>query len=384
MGFLPTVSVVSSTVARCFATEEYSQRLSKAAARSADLDLDALVIGPGPDLRYLTGYNTHVLERLTALVVPADGTCALVIPSLEKGTAIASPIGQLDIELITWDETDDPYALVRDALPSAKRVAVDDRMWAIKALMLRNAMPTADQSTAGPVLSQLRMRKSPAEIAELQRAGRAIDEVHRQVLEFLRVGRTEREVAQDIANAIRREHDTSDFVIVAAGPNSANPHHEPSDRIIEAGDAVVVDLGGTTDAGYCSDSTRVYSMGRPDEYFAECYGNLMAAQQLARDFVRPGVTCSDVDRIARDSLAAVGLGDAFIHRTGHGIGLETHEDPYIVEGNDLPLEPGMAFSIEPGFYLEGRFGARLEDIVVCGEEDAVLCNNRPRELVIID
>jgi Xaa-Pro aminopeptidase len=371
-------------VARYFATTQYADRLSRARQQCAELALDAIVIGPGPDLRYLTGYHATVLERLTALVVPAVGDLTLVVPNMEVGTVYASPINELDIELATWDELDDPYSLVRDCLPHVERIAVDDLMWAVKALRLREAMPDVTQLTAGPVMSELRMRKSPAEIAELVRAGRAVDRVHERVADLLTPGRTEREVAKDIAELLTEEHESADFVIVAAGPNSAVPHHEPSEAIIAVGDIVVVDIGGTTDVGYCSDSTRTYSIGKPDADFANDYQALHDAQQLARAAVAVGVTCGEVDAAARDSLSAAGLGKYFSHRTGHGIGLETHEEPYILAGNDRQLEEGMAFSIEPGFYRPGRAGARLEDIVVCTSAETVVCNNRPRELAIVD
>lgn len=366
-----------------FPANEYSHRIKAAAHRCGQLDIDALIISPSPDLRYLTGYNAHDLERLTALVVPADGTVSLIVPRLEVGTALASPISELDIELVAWEETGDPYALARDLLPRSSRVAVDDRMWAVKALKLRQAMSYADQLTAGPIIGELRMRKSPREIEALMAAGAAIDRVHGRVPDLLVPGRTEREVAADISALILQEHATADFVIVAAGANSASPHHEPTDKVIEVGDVIVVDLGGTTDLGYCSDSTRTYSIGEPAADFAQNYQYLQEAQRAAREAVLPGVNCEAIDAAARDVLAAYGLGEDFIHRTGHGIGLETHEEPYMVTGNDQPLEVGMAFSLEPGFYQSGKVGARLEDIVICGEDGPIVCNDRPRELFVV-
>ena len=367
-----------------FPAPEYSERIKAAASRSGQLDINAIIISPGPDLRYLTGYTAHDSERLTALVVPADGTVSLIVPRLEIGTALASPISDLDVELVAWEETEDPYALARDLLPQASRVAVDDRMWAVKALKLRQAMSYAEQLTAGPVIGELRMRKSAREIEALKAAGAAIDRVHERVPDLLVAGRTEREIAADISALITQEHATADFVIVAAGVNSASPHHEPTDKIIELGDVVVVDLGGTTDLGYCSDSTRTYSIGDPSEEFARNYEYLEQAQRAARAAVRPGVSCEAIDAAARDVLAAHGLGEDFIHRTGHGIGMETHEEPYMVAGNDQPLEVGMAFSVEPGFYQSGKAGARLEDIVICGQDGPIVCNDRPRELLVVN
>ena len=363
---------------------DLAARIERAGLAARATEVDALLITPGPDLRYLVGYDAIPLERLTCLVVPAHGDPRIVVPGLEKPAALASPIGELGIDVLTWGETDDPYALVASLLPEHARVALDNHMWAEKVLRLRAAMPASDQLLAGTVLRELRMRKSPDEVEALRRAGAAIDRVHARVPEWLRAGRTEREVGRDIADAIVAEgHVRVDFVIVASGPNGASPHHELSDRVIEQGDPVVVDIGGTMPDGYCSDETRTYSVGEPPEDFAAYYAVLLEAQLAACAHVRPGVTAESVDAAARDVIAAAGYGDRFVHRTGHGIGLESHEEPYIVSGNTEVLEPGMAFSIEPGIYVPGRHGARIEDIVVCGETEGERVNLRPRELAVL-
>ncbi len=365
-------------------TADLKARLGGAATATAAAGLDALLVSPGPDLRYLTGYDAIPLERLTCLVVPADGAPRIVVPELEVPAALASPVGDLGIDVVAWAETADPYALTASLLPHAQRVAVDDHMWAAKVLALRDAMPSAHQSAAGAVIQNLRMRKSAAEIAALVRAGEAIDAVHAQVAGFLRPGRTEREVGADIADAILAAgHATVDFVIVASGPNGASPHHELSDRVLESGDTVVVDIGGTMPDGYCSDSTRMYALGEPSPQALAELEVLQQAQAAAVEAVRPGLTCEAIDAVARDVLAAAGLAEFFIHRTGHGIGLETHEEPYIIAGNSRVLEPGMAFSVEPGVYRAGSHGARIEDIVVCVEDGVLRCNNQPHELVIV-
>ena len=338
---------------------DLAARLERAELAARATEVDALLITPGPDPR-------------------------IGVPALEKAAALASPIGELGIEVLTWGETDDPYALVASLLPEHSRVALDNHMWAEKVLRLRSAMPSSEQLLAGTVLRELRIRKSPDEVEALRRAGAAIDRVHAQVPQWLRAGRTEREVGKDIADAIIAEgHVTVDFVIVGSGPNGASPHHELSDRVIEVGDPVVVDIGGTMPDGYCSDETRTYSVGEPPEEFAAYYEVLLEAQLAACAHVRPGVTAESVDAAARDVIFAAGYGDRFVHRTGHGIGLESHEEPYIVSGNTELLEPGMAFSIEPGIYLPGRHGARIEDIVVCGETEGERLNLRPRELVVL-
>jgi Xaa-Pro aminopeptidase len=366
-------------------------RLGRAAAAAGEAGLDALLLTPGPDLRYVIGYDANQLERLTCLAVPATGSAFLVVPRLELPAAQASPAGRLGLEMIPWDETDDPYALVARRLngtasaPSAvSSVGLADRMWALMVLRWREVLPDARQGLASAALRGLRIRKSSAEVAALREAGAAIDRVHARVPGWLRPGRTEREVAADVAEAIAAEgHARTDFVIVASGPNAASPHHEASGRVLAPGDVVVVDIGGTMPSGYCSDCTRTYAIGAPPPDFAAYYTVLRDAQEAACAAVRPGVSAEAVDAAAREPITAAGYGAQFIHRTGHGIGLETHEDPYIVTGNAEALEPGMAFSVEPGIY-PGPHGARIEDIVVCTEQGHERLNTVTRDLVMVD
>jgi Xaa-Pro aminopeptidase len=349
-----------------------SGRLAAVADAVRAKGLDVLLLTPGPDLRYVTGYDAKQLERLTCLAVAADRDPFLLVPRLELKAAQASPAGALNLDIITWGETEHPFALISELIGDPRAVALSDRMWALHVLQFRDRFPKAKQRLASTVLSPLRMRKSAAEIAALRAAGEAIDRVHASVPGWLRAGRTEREVGARIAEAILAEgHVQVDFVIVGSGPNAASPHHEVSDRVIEDGDVVVVDIGGTMPSGYCSDCTRTYAVGRAPDDFLRYYEVLLSAQEAATASVRPGVTAESVDRTARAIIADAGYGEWFIHRTGHGIGLESHEDPYIVEGNTIPLEPGMAFSIEPGIY-PGPHGARIEDIVVCVEPGAAV------------
>ncbi len=362
---------------------DVATRLERVREQAQAFGADAVLVTPGPDLRYLLGYDAVPLERLTCLVVPNAGDPVLVVPRLEVLAAQASPAGSALVEILTWDETDDPYALVMGLLPTATRVALDNHMWAEKVLRLRDAAPGLEQVLAGPMLANLRMRKDASEVAALLAAGAAIDAVHAQVPGLLRPGRTEAEVGADIADLILAAgHVRVDFVIVASGPNAASPHHEVSGRVLTDGDVVVVDIGGTMPDGYCSDCTRTYAVGHVPDGFQQKYDVLYAAQADAVAHSRAGVTCESVDRAARDTMAAAGLDELFIHRTGHGIGLETHEEPYIVTGNPLLLESGMAFSIEPGFYVEGRYGARIEDIVIATEDGVLVANHQPRELVV--
>jgi len=348
--------------------------------------LDAVLLTPGPDLRYVTGYDAKQLERLTCLVVPAYGDPALFVPRLELPAAQASPAGSLGLAIIPWEETgprSDPFAMVAALLRGISVVGLSDRMWALFVLRFRDVLAAARLALASGALRPLRIRKSAAEVAALREAGEAIDRVHARVPGWLRAGRTEREVGADITEAILAEgHATVEFVIVASGPNAASPHHEVSDRVLEPGDAVVVDIGGAMPSGYCSDSTRTYAIGEPPAEFAAYYKVLYDAQEAACAAVRPGVTAESVDAAAREPITAAGYGEAFFHRTGHGIGLEAHEDPYIVAGNGEVLEPGMAFSVEPGIY-PGPHGARIEDIVVCTADGYQRLNNTPRELFVV-
>ena len=362
----------------------FAKRLSLLTSGLTAAGVDAALISPSADLRYLVGYEAKPLERLTCLVVLPGAEPVLVVPALEMLAAKASPVSEMGIEIRSWQETEDPYALTARLVGGASVVALDDHMWAQKVLDLRAAMPGVEQVLAGRFIAPIRMRKDAEEVAALRRAGAAIDTVHAQVGGLLRPGRTEQEVGADIANLIiAAGHVAVDFVIVASGPNAASPHHEVSNRVLKVGDSIVVDIGGTMPDGYRSDCTRTYHLGEPAPEFATAYSALLQAQQAASATVRPGVTCEQVDATARDVLCAANLGELFIHRTGHGIGLESHEEPYIVLGNKLPLVAGMAFSIEPGFYLTGRYGARIEDIVICTEHGVESVNNQPRELAIV-
>jgi Xaa-Pro aminopeptidase len=362
----------------------YARRLAAAAAATAEVGLAGLVISPGYDLRYLIGSRADTFERLTALVLPAAGEPTVVVPRLELASFRGAFLSELGVAVRDWVDGDNPYELVRDALgggPAA--TAVTDSMPALHVLPLAGELGVLPV-LATDVLRELRMVKEECEVDALRKAGSAIDRVHARVPEFLVPGRTEADVAADIAEAIVAEgHSEVAFIIVGSGPHGADPHHRYSDRELQVGDIVVVDIGGTYDPGYNSDSTRTYSIGEPKTDVGQQYSVLQRAQRAAFDVVRPGVTAEQVDAAARDVLAEAGLGEYFVHRTGHGIGLSVHEEPYIVAGNDLPLAAGMAFSIEPGIYFPGNWGARIEDIVVVTEDGALAVNNRPHELIVV-
>lgn len=366
-----------------------TERLRRLAGTARDADVDVVLVAPGPDLAYLVGRSVASHERLTLLAVPSDAPddAVMILPALERGGWDGSPAEAARIRFVTWLDGEDPYAALLGELGAdLGAAAVDDHLPFLHAFRLQSTRPELRLRPAGELIGELRMRKEPHEIEELASVGAAIDRVHLRIGEWLRAGRTENEVAADIAAALVEEgHRTADFVIVASGPNGASPHHEASDRVIEAGDPVVVDIGGPNPAGYNSDSTRTYLVagGEPDPEFALVHELVRTAQRAAVAAVRPGATAESIDRAAREVIEQAGYGEFFITRTGHGIGLEVHEHPYIVAGNTRPLEPGMAFSIEPGVYLPGRFGVRIEDIVVVGDEGAVLMNTSAVDLITV-
>ncbi|MDQ2964507.1 MAG: Xaa-Pro peptidase family protein, partial [Chloroflexota bacterium] len=361
----------------------FADRIARAAQATSDRGFDALLVGVGPDLRYLTGYEALPLERLTMLVLSAaTGGPRLVAPRLELAAARAGV--RPDVPIVTWEETEDPYVvvarLVSDAGRSASRVGVSDRLWASHLLRLEAVLPGARFESATAVMRDLRMVKDSDEIELLRLAAHAADRVIAQIAAGRLVGRTEADVAREVRERLLAEgHELAEFSIVASGPNSASPHHEASERVIRAGEPIVLDIGGTL-GGYGSDITRmVWVTGGdpakgPDPEYLRLYGILQDSQDEATGAVRPGVPCEQIDAVARGIIETGGYGPQFIHRTGHGIGLEGHEEPYLVAGNSEPLREGTAFSVEPGIYLEGRYGARIEDIVVCGPSGPIVLN----------
>jgi Xaa-Pro aminopeptidase len=366
-----------------FPASVYAARLDRAASLAADAGLDGIVVGPGPDLQYLVGVEGDTIERLTALVLGPGLAPTIVVPRMELAKVRTTAVGALGLAVSDWVDGDNPYDLVAAALGTVSRVGVSDALPALHVIPLADRIDVRVE-LATPVLREGRMIKDAEEIAELRLAGEAIDAVHRRVPEWLRAGRTEREVAADIAEAIVAEgHRTVEFVIVGSGPNGADPHHEVSDRVIGDGEIVVVDIGGAVPSGYNSDSTRTYVVGAPDSDAAERIAVLVRAQQAAVDAVRPGATAEQIDAAARSVLAEAGLGEAFLHRTGHGIGVSVHEEPYIAPGNDLVLREGMAFSIEPGIYFPGEWGARIEDIVVVTADGCERLNVAPHGLTAV-
>ena len=373
------------TDTQTFSADVYAQRLHAAQKAAADKGIDLLLIGTGPDFAYLTGSWVSSHERLTVLVVPQQGNAWIAAPNTDITDIKAAPVGELDVELRGWNDGENPYELaLRGAGDGLGKVALGQSLTADHVLRFQELLPHASYELATYALAELFTRKDEAEIVELRKAGHAIDAVHAQVPQLLQAGRTEAEVAHELEKLILQEHSVIDFVIVGSGPNGANPHHSFSDRVLAEGEPVVVDIGGTLPSGYHSDCTRTYVVGgdisKAPRDFQDAYAVLADAQAAARAAAHPGSTAADIDAITRQAISAAGWGDYFVHRTGHGIGLSTHEEPFIMEGNDLGLEEGMAFSIEPGIYLEGKWGMRLEDIVVLTNDGYESLNQAPRDV----
>jgi Xaa-Pro aminopeptidase len=360
----------------------YAARIARVRARMDEVGVDVLLLSVGPDLPYLTGYEAMPLERLTMLVLSRRGDASLVVPRLEAPRVVARP--EL-FEIVEWAETDDPVALVAARIPSAaRRVAIGDHTWARFVLDLQRAAPAYEWCRASEVVSPIRMVKDADEIAALTRAAHAVDAIAEEMRAVRFGGRTELDVHRELVERmLSAGHERSNFAIVAAGANAASPHHEPSaSRVVADGDVVLCDFGGTM-GGYCSDITRMFHVGAVDAEVHDVYAVLAHAQEAGVRAAVVGAACQDVDAAARAVIDDAGFGDCFVHRVGHGIGTEAHEDPYLVAGNTTPLESGHAFSVEPGIYFPGRFGMRLEDIVVATADGPVRLNDAPRDIAIV-
>jgi len=360
----------------------YPDRVARVRARMGELGVDVLLLSAGPDLPYLTGYEAMPLERLTMLVLPASGPARLVVPRLEAPRVAT----QADLfEVVPWDETDDPIALVARLVdPGARRIAIGDHTWARFVLDLQRALGAVAFERAVHVVGPLRMVKDDDEIAALAQAAAAVDAIAAAMRDVTFGGRSELDVHRELVERmLAAGHERSNFAIVAAGEHAASPHHEPTAaRIIRDGDIVLCDFGGTMH-GYCSDITRMFHVGEPPTEVLDTYAVLQAAQEAGVQAAVVGVPCEAVDAAARRVIADAGFGECFVHRVGHGIGTEAHEDPYMVAGNDELLEPGCAFSVEPGIYLPGRYGMRLEDIVVATDAGPQRLNHAARDIAIV-
>jgi Xaa-Pro aminopeptidase len=377
--------------------ERYGARLEACRDLLAERGLAALMIGVGADLRYLTGFVGEPMERVTLLVVPREGPVSFLVPHLEAEKAGSTPLVRAGhATVVPFEETDDAAAVAaglvsgiaagaptRPAAPAP--IGLSDTLWAMHVLALQAALPGRRFEPASVVMRELRQVKDADEARLLRLVAEAADRAMNGIATGRLVGRSESDVSREIRRRLVDEgHDVAGFAIVGSGPNGASPHHDASDRVIQAGEPIVLDIGGAR-AGYSSDTTRtVWVSGdsglEPDPEFRRVYDLVRDAQATATSAVKPGLAAEQIDAAARGVIAAGGFGEFFTHRVGHGIGLEVHEDPYMVSGNTRPLEPGMAFSVEPGIYLPGRFGVRLENIVMCGPQGAEVLNHTALEL----
>jgi Xaa-Pro aminopeptidase len=366
-----------------FTVDDYLARAGRVLAAASERGLSGVLVTPGPDLVWLTGYRpTAITERLTVLLLTPDQEPTLLVPTLERPDA-ESAVGVQGMGVVDWADATDPLRALEPLLDAEGTYGISDSAWALHLLALQQRLPASSYRSLTEALPMMRAVKGADELSRLAAAGAAADATYGEILKVRFEGRRETEVAADLAGLLRQfGHEQVDFTVVGSGPNGANPHHEAGDRVIQQGDAVVLDFGGLM-FGYGSDTTRTVCVGEPTEEIGEVHHVVRRAQEAGVAAVRPGVTCQDIDRAARAVIRDAGYGDAFIHRTGHGIGVTTHEPPYMVEGEEQPLVPGMCFSVEPGIYLAGRFGVRIEDIVTVTEDGGRRLNSTDHTLAIV-
>ncbi|HET6859140.1 MAG TPA: aminopeptidase P family protein [Streptomyces sp.] len=366
-----------------FTADDYRARMARAVRSAADAGLAGVLVAPGPDLVHLTGYRpTAITERLTLLVLAVGREPVLVVPTLEAPDAERAA-GAAAFTVRDWTDGKDPYGITASLLDAHGRFGISDNAWAMHLLGLQRELPDSSYASLTTALPLLRAVKDASELARLEAAGAAADATYEEIVKVRFSGRRESEVAAELAHLLTQfGHEQVDFTVVGSGPNGASPHHEAGPRVIEEGDMVVLDFGGLKH-GYGSDTSRTVHVGAPSAEEQRVHDVVREAQQAAFEAVRPGIACQEVDRVARGIITDAGYGERFIHRTGHGIGVTTHEPPYMIEGEMRELAPGMCFSIEPGIYLPGRFGVRIEDIVTVTETGGRRLNVTGRELVVV-
>ncbi|MFI9773319.1 M24 family metallopeptidase [Streptomyces sp. NPDC051956] len=366
-----------------FTADDYKARMERAARSAADAGLAGVLVAPGPDMVWLTGYSpTADTERLTMLVLAPGQDPVLVVPTLEAPDA-AKAVGADALTLRDWTDGKDPYEVTAPLLDASGRFGISDNAWAMHLIGLQKTLPDTSYASLTEALPMMRAVKDAAELERLMAAGEAADATYEEIKKVPFAGRRETDVAGDLADLLRQfGHSQVDFTVVGSGPNGANPHHEAGGRVIENGDMVVLDFGGLKH-GYGSDTSRTVHVGEPTAEEQRVHDVVREAQAAGCAAVEPGAACQDVDRAARAVITEFGYGQFFIHRTGHGIGVTTHEPPYMIEGEELPLVPGMCFSVEPGIYLPGRFGVRIEDIVTVTEDGVRRLNSTSRDMAIV-
>ena len=378
------MNAISAAVPAPFSSHDYARRVERVVSSATEQGLAGVIVMPGPDLIWLIGYHPPAsTERLTMLVLSADEPPTLLVPVLERPDAEEAE-GADNLSLLDWRDGTDPYEVASALLRRDGTFGISDSAWAMHLLGLQAALPGSRYRSLTECLPMMRAVKDDNELMRLEAAGAAADAAYDEIVQRRFEGRRETDVATDLANLLRDfGHEQVDFTIVGSGPNGANPHHQAGDRVIKKGDAVVLDFGGLR-FGYGSDTTRTVCVGEPSPEIREVHEVVRLAQQAGLDAVRPGVGCQDIDRAARRVIADAGYGEQFIHRTGHGIGVTTHEPPYLVEGEEQKLLPGMCFSVEPGIYLAGRFGVRIEDIVTVTANRSRRLNNTEPGLQLVE
>jgi Xaa-Pro aminopeptidase len=378
------MTMTDPPVPPAFTNEDFSARMRRVVNSADEKGLAGVIVTPGPDMVWLTGYQpTAITERLTMLVLSTDNEPTLLVPVLERPDAQAAA-GADSVSLVDWEDGTDPYEIASPLLRSDGQFGISDSAWAMHLLGLQRVLPKSSYRSVTEILPMMRAVKDDNELMRLAAAGAAADLTYGEIVQRRFAGRRETEVAADLAALLQEfGHEQVDFTVVGSGPNGANPHHEAGDRVIEPGDAVVLDFGGLR-FGYGSDTTRTVCVGEPTTEIREVHQIVRQAQQAGVDAVGPGVSCQEIDRAARKVITDAGYAEQFIHRTGHGIGVTTHEPPYMVEGEEQPLVPGMCFSVEPGIYLAGRFGVRIEDIVTVTTDGGQRLNNTDHGLRVVE
>ena len=363
-------------------------RQSQLANSLYNAGLSALVLNPGPSLVYLTGLHFHLMERPVIAIFRPHNPIILILPELEAAKTAALPFAA---QVFPYTEDPETWQSVFGQAGTAtelngRKIGVEPgRLRFLELRLLESALDKAEFISAEESLADLRMRKDAQELELMRRATKIAQDALLATLETIRPGQSERSVAAELTVQILRHGSDSELPftpIVSSGPNSANPHASPSNRLLTPGDLLVIDWGASVQ-GYFSDLTRTFAIGQTEPELENIAQIVEQANQAGRQAAQPGETAEAVDQAARAVIEAAGYGKYFIHRTGHGLGLEAHEPPYIRAGNPLVLQPGMTFTIEPGIYLPGRGGVRIEDDVVIQEEGCLSLSDLPRGLLKI-
>ncbi len=363
----------------------YKFRLDQIKDKMQEKDLDAVMLFPSANLYYMTGFETSASERLLLAVIPMDGEPFFIAPKLFEGQIRKEASIK---EIIVWNDEENPYHILRSVLEEKNltdsRVAVDDTMWAEQLLHISQTITKLSFTQLGQLINSIREIKSQVEIDLIKKSSSIVDDVIEEMKKIIKPGMTEIEVAALMEYEMRKRGSEGPAfeTIVGSGFNGALPHYNAGERVIKSGEFVVLDFGATY-KGYCSDTTRTLCVGEPTDKMEEVYNIVKKAQEIGIKTAKPGIKAKEIDKAVRSYIEQKGYGEYFTHRTGHGLGLQVHEEPYISGISETVLQPGMVFSIEPGIYLEGEFGVRIEDIVVVTEEGCERMNKTSKDLTVI-